>query len=139
MHAILVDTSAWIALIHERDQYHTRAVAVRGMMDRETHLVITWAILSETYTFLRYRAGFPVAQRWLHTAGISVLQGTMEVVYPSMDLEPVIQSVLARFAEHDLSYTDALSLGLLQRRPDIDAVFAFDRHMRLSGLQVLPS
>lgn len=37
-----------------------------------------------------------------------------------------------------LSYVDAFSIALIQSRPDIDAVFAFDHHMALAGIPVLP-
>jgi len=33
---------------------------------------------------------------------------------------------------------DAFSIALIQSRPEIDAVFAFDHHMNLAGLPVLP-
>ena len=33
---------------------------------------------------------------------------------------------------------DAFSIALIQSRPDIDAVFAFDHHMALAGIPVLP-
>jgi predicted nucleic acid-binding protein len=46
--------------------------------------------------------------------------------------------VIGRFHDQKLSYVDAFSIALIQSRPDIDAVFAFDHHMALAGLPVLP-
>ena len=38
----------------------------------------------------------------------------------------------------DTSYVDACSLALVQSHPDIDVIFAFDHHLTLAGIPVLP-
>ena len=46
--------------------------------------------------------------------------------------------LLVRFDDQRLSYVDGHTLAILETRPDIDAVFAFDHHLALSGLPLVP-
>jgi predicted nucleic acid-binding protein len=53
-------------------------------------------------------------------------------------MEIGVRKVINRFQDQQLSYVDAFSLALIQLRPDIDAIFAFDHLMSLAGIPVLP-
>jgi uncharacterized protein len=134
---LLVDTSAWIALMNESDDHHVRAVEFERSLTG-ARIVITWGILSETYTFLRYRRGYSTGQRWLAQVLMFEGAGSLEVVYPTAELSPTVHSQLSRFSDQDLSYVDALSIATVQTRKDIDAVFAFDHHFQLCGIPVYP-
>jgi predicted nucleic acid-binding protein len=59
-------------------------------------------------------------------------------ITPYSEMEISIRKVIDRFQDQKLSYVDAFTIALMQRRPDIDAIFAFDHHMTLAGLPVLP-
>lgn len=136
-HRVLVDTSAWLALANRNDSHHQAATAFhRGL--RRAQRVTSWGILSETYTWLRYHTGYPAAERWLLETSALDAQGLIEVVYPGPATEPSVRRVLARFADQDLSYVDAFSLVVAESRRNVDAIFAFDHHLGLSGLPVLP-
>ena len=65
-------------------------------------------------------------------------QGFLQVIYPDSQMEAGVRKVIGRYHDQKLSYVDAFSIALIQSRPDIDAVFAFDHHMALAGLPVLP-
>jgi predicted nucleic acid-binding protein len=65
-------------------------------------------------------------------------QGFLQVVYPDSQMELGVRKVIGRFHDQQLSYVDAFSLALIQSRPDIDAIFAFDHHLALAGIPVLP-
>jgi hypothetical protein len=65
-------------------------------------------------------------------------QGFLQVVYPDSQMELGVRKVNGRFHDQQLSYVDAFSLALIQSRPDIDVVFAFDHHLTLAGIPVLP-
>lgn len=65
-------------------------------------------------------------------------QGILEIIYPDALMEVRVGKVIARYQDQKLSYVDAFSIALIQSRPDIDAIFAFDHHMALAGIPVLP-
>ena len=47
--------------------------------------------------------------------------------------------MIDRYHDQKLSYVKTFSpLRLIQSRPDIDAIFAFDHHMALASIPVLP-
>lgn len=135
---IFVDTSAWLALANRNDQYHEAAVAFHRTLHPSVVRVTTWGIVAETYTWLRYHAGYRAAEGWLREeAGLEECS-SIEVVFPTAALEAGIRRTLSRFADQDLSYVDALSLHITQSRADIDAIFAFDHHLTLGGMPVVP-
>ncbi len=45
---------------------------------------------------------------------------------------------IALMNKKEQHYVDAFSIAIIQSRPDIDAIFAFDHHMALAGIPVLP-
>ncbi len=101
-------------------------------------LVTSWGILAEPYTWLRYHVGYPAAERWLYETAALEARGLIEVIYPDPATEPTVRRILARFADQDLSYVDALSLAIAESYRAIDAIFAFDHHLSLTGLPTLP-
>jgi predicted nucleic acid-binding protein len=135
---VFVDTSAWLVLMNRNERYHEAAVQFHRCLDPATVRVITWGILSETYTWLRYHSGYRAAERWLHEEAALESQGVLEVVFPTTAMETGIRRNLSRFQDQDLSYIDALSLYVVQSRGDIDAIFAFDHHLALTSVPVFP-
>ncbi len=133
-----VDTSAWLALMNRHDPQYRDAVRFHHDLGSSVPRISTWGVLAETYTWLRYHAGYRHAERWLHEAGTLQERGVLVVVYPSAMMEASILRILSRFSDHDLSYVDAFSLHIIQLRVDIDVVFAFDHHLTLAGKPVLP-
>ncbi len=103
-----------------------------------TFRITTWGIVSETFTWIRYHIGSREAMRWLTLKESLEHQGFLQVVFPDPQMEVGVRKVIDRFQDQSLSYVDAFSIALIQTRPEIDAVFAFDHHMILAGLPVLP-
>ena len=120
------------------ERYHRDAVRFHRSLDTSAIRVITWAIVSETYTWLRCQSGYLEAERWLQQEAALENQGVLDVVYPTMELEAGVRRNLSRYSDQDLSYADALSLYVVQSRGDIDAIFAFDHHLALVGVPVFP-
>ena len=135
---VFVDTSAWIDLMNRNGRHHVDAVAFHKSLAPMTLRITTWGIVSETFTWIRYHVGSREASRWLASKEVLERQGLLQVVFPDPLMEVGVRKVIDRFHDQDLSYVDALSIALIQSRPDIDAIFAFDHHMTLAGLPVLP-
>jgi len=135
---LFVDSSAWIDLMNKNERHHAAAVAFHKSLDPMTLRITSWGIVSETFTWIRYHIGRREASRWLALKESLEQQGFLQVVFPDPQMEVGVRKVIDRFHDQALSYVDAFSITLIQSRPDIDAIFAFDHHMILTGLPVLP-
>jgi len=135
---VFVDSSAWIDLMNKNERYHAAAVAFHKSLNPMALRITSWGIVSETFTWIRYHIGSREASRWLSLKESLEQQGFLQVVFPDSQMEVGVRKVIERFHDQDLSYVDAFSIALIQSRPDIDAIFAFDHHMAFAGLPVLP-
>jgi uncharacterized protein len=135
---VFIDTSAWIDLMNSNERHHTAAVTFHKSLAPMTLRITSWGIVSETFTWIRYHIGNREASRWLTVKDAMENQGFLQVVYPDSQMEAGVRKVIGRYDDQKLSYVDAFSLALIHSRPDIDAIFAFDHHMTLAGIPVLP-
>ena len=135
---IFVDTSAWIALMNSNEVHHAASVSFHKSLAPMSLHVTSWGIVSETFTWIRYHIGGREATRWLSIKDSMENQGFLQVVYPDSQMEIGVRKVISRYHDQRLSYVDAFTIALMQSRPDIDAIFAFDHHMALAGIPVLP-
>ncbi len=135
---VFVDSSAWIDLMNKNEHHHAAAVAFHKSLNPMTLRITSWGIVSETFTWIRYHVGNREASRWLALKDTLEHQGFLQVVFPDPDMEIGVRKVIDRFHDQTLSYVDAFSIALIQSRPDIDAIFAFDHHLTFAGLPVLP-
>lgn len=130
--AILIDTSAAIALADRNDQFHK---AAESFYESTTDVV--WATLNttahETYTRARYDLGFDKALELY-----DYLTGEPLLCMPFIaEDERVARDHLVRFREHKLSFHDALFAAVMKRK-GIYRAFAFDYHFWLFGFEVMP-
>ncbi|SRR5579883_98479 len=135
---LFVDSSAWIALMNKNERHHAAAVTFHKNLGPMTLRITTWGVVSETFTWIRYHIGSQEAARWLDLKESLERQGFLQLVFPDAQTELRVRHVINRFRDQSLSYVDASSIALIQSRPDIDAVFAFDHHMLLASLPVFP-
>lgn len=135
---VFIDTSAWIDLMNSNERHHLAAVTFHKSLAPMTLRITSWGMVSETYTWIRYHIGEREASRWLDVKDAMENQGFLQIIYPDPQMEAGVRKVIGRYHDQKLSYVDAFSIALIQSRPDIDAVFAFDHHMTLAGIPVLP-
>ena len=135
---VFVDSSVWIDLMNKNERHHAAAVTFHKSLNPMTLRITSWGIVSETFTWIRYHIGSREASRWLSLKESLEQQGFLQVVFPDSQMEVGVRKVIDRFHDQGLSYVDAFSIALIQSRPDIDAIFAFDHHMAFAGLPVLP-
>ena len=135
---VFIDTSAWIDLMNSNERHHTAAVTFHKSLAPMTLRITSWGIVSETFTWIRYHIGDREASRWLTVKDSLENQGFLQVIYPDSQMEAGVRKVIGRYHDQKLSYVDAFTIALIQSRPDIDVVFAFDHHLTLAGIPVLP-
>ena len=128
---VLVDTSAFYALISQTDTFHERArQAYERLIDRDLELWTTSYILVETIALVHSRLGFSVLSKFMASIGsnLSVLvEGTVHgQAWQRLQAEQ----------GHGLSFVDWTAV-LASRSLDAH-VFTFDRGFADQGIPVLP-
>lgn len=133
---VFVDTGAWIAVGDVSDQYHRAATQVYQHLARQSRtLVTTNLVVAEAHVAIRCAAGHPFAMRFLQ----SVRQSSRLLrIYSDTALEEQAERILARYADQDFSFVDAVSFAVMQQR-GIGEAFAFDRHFLTAGFVLMPA
>jgi predicted nucleic acid-binding protein len=122
-----VDTSFWVALRFARDGRHPDA---RGIWERGPGgLITTDAVIGETWTFLRRRAGHRTAVEFVDAATKSAF---LTIRHVDEDLIADAWRWLRRHDERNYSYVDATSFALM-RRLRLREALAFDGDFAAAG------
>lgn len=124
---ILVDTSAYFALVDKSDRHHSSAVAF--IRSNTIPLATTDLILVETLNLVRARLGHSHAVR----LGRQLLNPALTTVLKVSD-EDMAEGwrLFQRYQDKDFSFTDCTSFALMERLR-IATAFAFDLHFHQYG------
>ena len=128
-----VDTSAFIALIHEGDQYHDEAVLIYEELDKKgMRQITTDYVLTEVYAFLINRVG-----RFAADLFDEVLQEeeNLTIVFQGEEGFYKAQRLFRQYSDKDYSLVDCASFVTMMER-EITQVFAFDEHFWHFGFQM---
>ena len=104
---IVVDSSFLVALFHEKDEFHKKAIEdMRNYEKKRERFIISEHVLGETATVLLYYAGLKKA--------VSFIEYVVEYFEVHKNSEDYFQSVLSVFKKqkHELSYVDASVVSL---------------------------
>lgn len=129
---IFVDTSFWVALTNRRDPRHEQATTLLAAHAGE-RLTTTNEVRGETWTFLRRRAGHPVAVRFLDALTASP---RVEVVRVSPNAEADAERWLRRRDDREFSWVDATSFATMRELRTTQAL-AFDGDFAAAGFTEL--
>ena len=129
-----VDTSALIALADRTDQYHSRATQFVRHLTTEPQFHTSNYILNEMITRLRFTVGVNTALEF----AIS-MKGSHLYTIHTVDhkIEELALTVLKKYADHPLSFTDCTTMVLMDRL-GMSQIFAFDDDFRKVGYQLAP-
>ncbi len=118
--AAFVDSSAIVALVDRDDETHTAVVdAYRGLVADGYKLITTNHVIAETFDLLTVGLGVAIAKQWLRDSRLAVYHADEQ------DEAKARQMLLAAAEQRRLSYTDAVSLVVMDRLGITDA-FAVD-------------
>lgn len=131
-----VDTGAWLALLHARDQHHARALAHwRQLVKGRTPLLTSSLVLAETTTLLARRVGYAYAaaqgRAILGAPNIRTLRA--DAIDDSAGLDR-----MTKWADQGITFCDCVSFQLMERHR-IQVVFGFDQHFTRAGFRLEPS
>jgi predicted nucleic acid-binding protein len=130
--AILIDTSASIALHNPNDRFHEEA---KDFFIRTTDFL--WVVINltkfETYTRARYDSGFQ------HAITLYDFLTSDKICQISIDSKDEIEAVklLKKYHDQDLSFHDAIC-AVVMKRIGIFRTFSFDKHFQIIGFEVFP-
>ncbi len=122
---VLVDSSALIAYLNKRDQYHPRAHRTwRSLAKRRASLLVPEYVAAEVVTFFK-RFSFEGCRAACEFLKVAQRPGAFDVVVP--DIDEVTDALVGVVALPDPGYTlfDALTVSMARRR-GIRRVFSYD-------------
>ncbi|MEW6540389.1 MAG: hypothetical protein AB1402_02080 [Bacillota bacterium] len=134
---VFVDTGAYYAFMDQDDRYHHLASKVFKTL-RYTLQVTTDLVIAECFSLTRYRLGLSQALSFLDRTYAARDKGFIRVFYHGPEYESAIRELLLRFSDQQLSYVDAFSLVLLNKKEAPGDVFTFDRHFYLAKCTIIP-
>jgi predicted nucleic acid-binding protein len=127
-----VDSSFWIAQMLSRDGRHQEAAELQDRYGGKA-LVTSSAVVAETWTFLRSRAGHTDSFAWLDRV---VAAPNVRLERIDEELEDEAWAWLRVHDERPYSFVDATSFALMRRRRLTD-VLAFDGDFAAAGFNEL--
>jgi predicted nucleic acid-binding protein len=114
---------------HERAKYLSEDAAAVG-----SRLYVTWDIISETLTLLRYRRSYREALAFL-----AEIKPDLHIVNYGDSVRVEAEQIFRRYGrDHKLSFCDAVSFVVVNTLLDDIPSLAFDADFRALGLTVIP-
>jgi predicted nucleic acid-binding protein len=129
---LLVDTSAFYALVDRSDTHHETAAGFWVSLLQENHSILTTNyVVVETLALLQGRLGFDAARLWY-----SDILAVVDVHWIDESTHGRAFELWLGLGRRKVSLVDCVSFVTL-RRYNIDRVFGFDRHFTEQGFQLL--
>jgi len=135
---IFVDTSAFLALVNEKDDNHGAAKRFLDELKRGKvkvkKIITSDYIIDETLTRIRYSVGHKEAVEWGNGILASKVIDRMEI---GGELFELAWDIFTKYEDKKLSFTDCTSFALMKKR-GIEKVFAFDGDFERMGFVLMP-
>lgn len=132
--AVLVDTSAVLALLNRDDRHHQAADTFFGQNRGAYVWIALNATSHEAFTRSRYDSGSVAAALERYDF---LRQQPLKLIEFTSDDEAAARKTLAKYEDQVLSYHDALCAAVMLRL-GLFKVFSFDHHFWVLGFEVLP-
>jgi predicted nucleic acid-binding protein len=132
---LFCDTSFFYACFEPRDVNHRRAQDLSAeAAESGSALYVTWDIISETLTLLRYRRSYRTALTFL-----SEIKPDLHIVNYGDGVRAEAEQIFRRYGrDHKLSFCDAVSFVVVTTLLDDIPSLVFDEDFRALGLIVIP-
>jgi predicted nucleic acid-binding protein len=132
---LFCDTSFFYACFDPGDVNHHQASALSvEAAEADSALYVTWDVISETLTLLRYRRSHREALTFL-----SEIKPNLHIVNYGDNVRAEAEQIFRRYGrDHKLSYCDAVSFVVVTTLLDDIPSLAFDADFRALGLNAIP-
>ncbi len=130
---VLIDSSAYFALLNNHDASHSQAVAINTRLIAEGwRLFNSSFILAETHALLLNRLSHNVATKFLQ----DMEQSATTILWVTPADAQRATELIYQYDDKNFSLTDATSFAIMERL-GLRQAFAFDRHFTQYGFEVL--
>lgn len=130
---VVVDTSAFYALISSSDAFHTQAKSSYGrLLDWEWQLWTTSYILVETSALVHHRVGFEALKTFMET----ILSGIVHVLWVENTIHSEAWRRMMGRQGREFSLVDWTTMVVAERLKA--SVFTFDQGFRQQGILIFP-
>lgn len=131
---LVCDTSFFYACFDRHDVNHEQAKDLNEDAARSgSRLYVTWDIISETLTLLRYRRSYREALTFL-----TEIKPHLHIVTYGESVRTEAERIFRRYGrDHKLSFCDAVSFVVVTTLLDDIPSLAFDTDFRALGLTVI--
>ena len=122
---VFIDTSAFIALLVENEQFHQKTVEkYNNYRQQRATFFTSYYILDELYTRLLY---FHVSniKKHIQTIQHAISQNEIKAIQVNDSLFEKSLTVFLKYSEHKISFTDATTF-VLYKDFNLDEVFTLD-------------
>jgi len=127
---IFVDTSAFIALSDQDDQYHLNAKEFYShQTTQKPRFVTSNFIVCETLNYLRIRVSYNSAVGFRENLYKSRV---IEIIPITADFEEKAFRIMKRYKDKTFSFTDCTSFALMESL-GVTTAFGFDQHFNQYG------
>jgi predicted nucleic acid-binding protein len=135
---IFVDTSAFLALVNEKDTNHTDAVhfleKIKNSKIKIRKIITSDYIIDETLTRIRYSVGHQEAVEW----GKDILaSNVIEKLDVGREMFELAWELFQTYSDKKLSFTDCTSFAIMKKK-GIEKAFSFDEDFERIGFIQLP-
>ncbi len=129
------DTSFFFASLCPEDSNYNRAGEIlESFRENKIPLYTTWDIISETITFLRYRASYKLSMEFLDT-----VKPSLNIVRYNDSVRTAAEEIFKKLSrDKTLSFCDAISYVVITHMLENMPCFSFDKDFRNLGLLVYP-
>lgn len=135
---IFVDTSAFLALVNEKDKNHTAAARfledIKNGRIKIRKIITSDYVIDETLTRIRYAVGQKEAVQW----GKDILaSNVVEKLEVGRELFELAWELFQTYDDKKLSFTDCTSFAIMKKK-GIEKAFSFDGDFERTGFILLP-
>ncbi len=133
---VFIDTGAYLAHFHPKDQSHKQALKVWTWIETQRiPRVTTNHVLDELATILARRTSYAFSAMKMR----EIYRANLQIERPSARAEQEALDLFEKYADQKISFTDCLSFVTMQHL-GVTKAFTFDKkHFEYAGFQVIPS
>lgn len=131
--AVLIDTSAIVALVDDHDAYHSAATECFNDLSSQVSFCAVDVTAHESFTRLRYAATLKAG-----LSGFNFLRETnVRTLQFNNDDEQRALELVRKYSDKKLSYHDALCAAVMLRH-NMFRIFSFDSDFWVFGFELCP-
>ncbi len=135
---IFVDTSAFLALVNEKDRHHIDSSRfleeLKNGKTKIRKIFTSDYIIDETITRIRYEVGHQEAVLWGRNVQASKVIEKIEIDRETFEFA---WKLFETYDDKVLSFTDCTSFAIMKKR-GIEKAFSFDQDFERIGFKLLP-